>query len=88
MAYSRTQPELDVVLVVRRKDGTEVSAAHIPRAHVMVETEDSWWAHPSTLTRFTLTTRSEWTMYTPEFFQRPKEIEGRGRATTQERHDD
>ena len=74
--------EIDVVLVVRCKDGTEVSAAHIPRAHVMVEAETPWWDHPLTLTRFTLTTQSEWTMYTPEFFQRPKEIEGRGRTTS------
>ena len=80
MADLNPPSEIDVVLVVRRKDGTEVSAAHIPRAHVMVETENSWWDHPEDLTRFTLTTRSEWTMYTPEFLQRPKEIEGRGRT--------
>lgn len=82
MANLNPPSEIDVVLVVRRKDGTEVSAAHIPRAHVMVEAETPWWGNPSTLTRFTLTTQSEWTMYTPEFFQRPKEIEGRGRTTS------
>ena len=82
MADLNPPSEIDVVLVVRRKDGTEVSAAHIPRAHVMVETENSWLDHPPALTRFTLTTQSEWTMYTPEFFQQPKQIEGRWRATS------
>jgi hypothetical protein len=47
MAYLDPPSEIDVVLVVRRKDGTEVSAAHIPRAHVMVETEKLLVGPPS-----------------------------------------
>ena len=74
--------KVSVSIIIHTPDG-DVTAAHIPdaSAHAVHGVEElGWWPEPGhfprSITQIRITTTGRWTLYTPEFFQQPKQIEG------------